>query len=68
MINKVHDALHEVDSGGRFVRTAAGFREIIGFDHPDFKPEFDRYHLFISHACPWANRCHAVLKLKGLDE
>ncbi|MCH1922715.1 hypothetical protein L9G15_25210, partial [Shewanella sp. A3A] len=26
-----------------------------------------RYHLYVSYACPWASRCLAYLKLKGLD-
>ena len=63
-----HDALAETNIKGSFVRTASGFREIISNDHPEFKPEFDRYHLYISLACPWANRCLAVLKMKGLDD
>lgn len=52
---------------GKFVRTASGYREIISNDHPVFKPEANRYFLYISYACPWANRCLAMLKLKGLD-
>ncbi len=63
-----HDALAETSNDGKFVRTASGFREIISKDHAEFKPEFDRYHLYISLACPWANRCLAVLNLKGLQD
>lgn len=63
-----HDALAETSNDGKFVRVAAGFRNIISKDHPEFKPEFDRYHLYISLACPWANRCLAVLNLKGLQD
>jgi putative glutathione S-transferase len=66
--SKAHDALAEVSVTGKFIRTASGFREIISADHPIYKPEFNRYHLYISLACPWANRCLAVLKLKGLDD
>mmetsp|Transcript_32428 Transcript_32428/g.54225 ORF Transcript_32428/g.54225 Transcript_32428/m.54225 type:complete len:347 (-) Transcript_32428:1008-2048(-) len=64
---KAHDALAETNTEGKFVRTAAGFREVISPDHPVYKPESGRYHLYISLACPWANRCLAVIKLKGLD-
>lgn len=64
---KAHDALDEASPSGHFVRTAAGFREIISPDHPIFKPAPNRYHLYISYACPWANRCLAVLYLKGLE-
>jgi hypothetical protein len=63
-----HDALAEIGDTGKFVRTAAGFREIISNEHPIFKPENGRYHLYISLACPWAYRCLAVIKLKGLGD
>uniref|UniRef100_A0A6B2L987 GST C-terminal domain-containing protein n=1 Tax=Arcella intermedia TaxID=1963864 RepID=A0A6B2L987_9EUKA len=33
-----------------------------------FEPEANRYHLYISTACPWASRCLALLYLKGLEE
>lgn len=68
MVSKAHDALAEVATTGKFIRTASGFREIISPDHAVYKPEKGRYHLYISLACPWANRCLAVLKMKGLDE
>mmetsp|Transcript_1749 Transcript_1749/g.1829 ORF Transcript_1749/g.1829 Transcript_1749/m.1829 type:complete len:365 (-) Transcript_1749:140-1234(-) len=64
---KAHDALAEVSNDGKFVRTAAGFRNIISPDHPVYQPEKGRYHLYISFACPWANRCLTLLKLKGLE-
>lgn len=60
-------ALSETDNG-KFVRTEATFREIISPTHPKFKPEFGRYHLYISYACPWANRCLAVIKMKRLEK
>lgn len=65
---KVRDSLEEVTKDGKFTRTASGYRENISDDHPIYKPEAGRYHLYISYACPWANRCLAMLKLKGLDE
>ena len=65
---KSHDSLAEVDVSGKFVRTKSIYREIISNSHSVFKPEFNRYHLYISHACPWANRCLAVLMMKGLTE
>jgi glutathionyl-hydroquinone reductase len=52
---------------GSFKRTASESREIISSSHPLYKPASGRYHLYISFACPWANRCLAVLKMKGLD-
>jgi len=62
------DTLAEGDKEGRFVRSAATFREIISKDHPTFKPETGRYHLVISWACPWANRVATVRHLKGLEK
>ncbi|KAG6807274.1 hypothetical protein H0H92_008162 [Tricholoma furcatifolium] len=33
----------------------------------DFEPEADRYHLYVSLACPWATRTLIARKLKGLE-
>lgn len=53
-------------SGGRFVREDARFRHQLGDkQHP---AEASRYHLYISHACPWAHRSMIVRHLKGLEE
>jgi putative glutathione S-transferase len=59
-------ALDEHAPDGAFAREAAVFRHSI---EPGgrFPPAAGRYHLYISHACPWANRAHAVLRLKGLE-
>ncbi|HET7673984.1 MAG TPA: glutathione S-transferase family protein [Gammaproteobacteria bacterium] len=56
-------------SGGRFVRPDAGFRHWIE-PSPDaeFPAAADRYHLYISLACPWASRALIFRKLKGLEE
>ncbi|KAG7383193.1 hypothetical protein PHYBOEH_010023 [Phytophthora boehmeriae] len=32
-----------------------------------FPAEQDRYHLYVSYACPWASHCLSALYLKGLD-
>ncbi|MGY5451336.1 glutathione S-transferase family protein [Agarivorans sp. MS3-6] len=60
---------------GRFVRSEAQFRNWVTADgsagptgKPGFKAETGRYHLYISHACPWANRTMIFRKLKGLEE
>lgn len=31
------------------------------------KPQRDRYHLYVSLACPWAHRTIILRKLKGLE-
>ncbi len=60
-------------SGGRFVRSDAGFRNWItkdGSPGPSgaggFKAEPDRYHLYVSYACPWAHRTLIFRLLKDL--
>jgi putative glutathione S-transferase len=66
--NLVRDSLAEVNNAtGQFVRVASGYREIISSNHNLYKPEANRYHLYVSYACPWANRCLTILKWKGLD-
>jgi putative glutathione S-transferase len=62
-------------SDGRFVRKDAKFRNWItrdGSPGPTGKGGFeaarDRYHLYISHACPWAHRTLIFRSLKGLEE
>lgn len=53
---------------GEFKRTESSFRHFISRESgAEFPPEAGRYHLYISYACPWASRCLAFLKLKGLE-
>lgn len=59
-------AVDETAKDGAFVRTPAGFRDWVGRD--GLEAEAGRYHLYVSLACPWANRCLAALYLKGLDD
>jgi putative glutathione S-transferase len=58
---------------GRFVRDTARFRHWItpdGSAGPSgdggFKAETGRYHLYVSHACPWAHRVMIMRHLKDL--
>ena len=53
---RARDSLVEVDEKGHFIRTESQFRNIISPDHPIYTPEANRYHLYVSYACPWANR------------
>ncbi|KAI8374680.1 glutathione S-transferase [Radiomyces spectabilis] len=61
--------LNWASKDGEFRRQQSVFRDVI-VDQPDakFQPEKDRYHLYISWACPWAHRTAIVRALKGLDE
>lgn len=56
------------DKKGSFDRKARTFRDSISQDHPEFKPETGRYHLYVSYACPWAHRTLIYRALKGLEK
>ena len=57
------------NTGGEFVRGAAGFRRWITADGGSgFKAEPGRYHLYVSRACPWAHRTLIGRSLKRLEE
>ncbi len=62
-------------TGGRFVRKDAAFRNWVTSDGragpsgvAGFKAEPGRYHLYVSHACPWAHRTMIFRNIKGLQE
>jgi putative glutathione S-transferase len=52
---------------GRFMRPKTVFRSTIGVDGA-FEPTPNRYHLYVSWACPWAHRTLIYRKLKGLED
>jgi glutathionyl-hydroquinone reductase len=57
------------DDQGRFVRPSTTFRNWITADGSSgFKAEADRYHLYVSLACPWAHRTLIMRQLKGLSD
>ncbi len=71
-----HDQWYDTKStGGSFKRQDAKFRNWITHDGSagpsgtgGFTPDSGRYHLYISHACPWAHRTMIFRTLKGLED
>jgi putative glutathione S-transferase len=56
------------DAKGNFVRADSAFRQKITADGSSgFKAEPNRYHLYVSYACPWASRTIIFRTLKGLE-
>jgi putative glutathione S-transferase len=59
----------EQTKSGEFQRQPDAFREWISNDGSTSYPAaVDRYHLYVSLACPWASRTVIFRKLKGLEE
>lgn len=53
---------------GEFERQEDAFREWVSADGSTaYAAEVGRYHLYVSLACPWANRTVITRKLKGLE-
>ncbi|CUH49562.1 glutathione S-transferase family protein [Ruegeria atlantica] len=73
---KWHDTWYDTKStGGAFKRSAAQFRNWLTADGSagpsgkgGFNAETDRYHLYVSLACPWAHRTLIFRELKGLNK
>lgn len=71
-----HDVWYDTSAtGGAFVRKAPSFRNWITADGSvgssgvgGFAAEAGRYHLYVSHACPWAHRTLIFRQLKGLQQ
>lgn len=52
---------------GAFEREQSSFRNWVEADaNAPFPAQADRYHLYISYACPWASRTLIMRQLKGL--
>jgi len=70
-----HDVWYDTKaSQGRFVRSESQFRNWVTADgsagptgKAGFRAESNRYHLYVSFACPWAHRTLIFRKLKGLE-
>jgi len=64
----VDDWLEKEIEEGEFKRMESTFRNWITADgSSEFKAEADRYHLYVSDACPWAHRTVIFRKLKKLE-
>ncbi len=59
---------HKTDGTGKFVRLPSVFRRQVTADGSSgLRAEPNRYHLYVSYACPWAHRTVIFRKLKGLE-
>ncbi len=64
------DQWYESSKDGAFQRENAQRRHWITADgqgEGGFKAQAERYHLYVSLACPWAHRTLVLRKLKGLE-
>ena len=58
-----------VSSDGRFKRFDSPYRNWVNRDgEGGFPVEADRYHLFLSPACPWSHRAALMRVLMGLED
>src|SRR5690606_17317072 len=59
----------EQSEDGEFIRQEDACRETISIDGSTAYPSVpNRYHLYVSLACPWASRTLIVRNLKGLQD
>ncbi|MFW2589268.1 glutathione S-transferase family protein [Sagittula sp. SSi028] len=71
-----HSGWYDTKStGGEFKRSRQSWRNWITADgsagpsgEGGFKAEADRYHLYVSYACPWAHRALVFRAIKGLTD
>jgi putative glutathione S-transferase len=67
---KWHDQWYDTKAtGGGYERKPSSFRDrILAESGAKFPAEANRYHLYVSLACPWAHRTLIFRKLLGLEE
>ena len=63
----INDVVNVTDKKGRFNRQPMSFRDTISTESKKFQPEANRYHLYVSYACPWAHRTLIYRNLKELE-
>ena len=61
------EQLFPTDKKGSFIRKDSVFQQSVSNTDPVYKPESNRYHLYVSYACPWAHRTLIMRSLKSLD-
>jgi putative glutathione S-transferase len=62
------DVSDKNDTAGKEGEDEESWRDMISSEPAaKFPPEPNRYHLYVSHACPWAHRTVLVVALKGLE-
>lgn len=63
------EILKFADKDGAYRRLPSQFRDLISREPgARFPPDLNRYHLFVSLACPWAHRVLLTRHLKGLTQ
>lgn len=67
-MTKAVTGVDTIDKKGSFKRKESKHRNIISADSDTFKPEPDRYHLYIALACPWACGVLGMVYMKGLED
>lgn len=63
--NKDTNTTINSDKNGEYKRVVSSFRNTVSKQGPHL-PEPNRYHLYVSYACPWAHRTLITRVLKGL--
>ena len=56
------------DEKGSYARLPRTFENKISSDDAAYTPDSERYHLYVSYACPWATRALIYRKLKSLED